>query len=408
MRWVEIRVLGNESLNMNHRSSTWIGVGLSFYAFVAIAIAESGLGVLLPSILETYNLSTATVTALFFSQISGYFVAALTSSLLSHWIGLSRMILLAATSVMTALCVYALTPYWLIMVMTGTLLGLGIGLIDAGINTFITHTQDNPTRIGLLHAFYGIGALSGPAIATTLLTLGVSWRSAYWVFASAMGLLVIGMVWVVCQPYPLMDLSPSSTGQSAGTNLRLALKNPVVLIAGLLLLVYVGTEVTLGSWAYTVQTIGRGTSVAAAGYSITAYWFGLTLGRLMMGQLMKRLGATRLINSSLVLLTISLCIWWLLPQQIWSLPLAGFALASIFPTTIWLMPRRVPTALVPAAIGFLSSAGSVGAVSIPTAMGWAADTLSLGSIPVLMLPLALGMLVLHRWLANHTSLQAID
>ncbi len=44
-----------------------------------------------------------------------------------------------AMSVMTALCIYALTPYWSMMVVTGTLLGLGIGLIDAGINTFIVH-----------------------------------------------------------------------------------------------------------------------------------------------------------------------------------------------------------------------------------------------------------------------------
>ena len=388
---------------MRYKPPAWIGIGLAFYAFIAIAVAESGLGVLLPSILATYNLTTATVTILFVSQISGYVVAALTSSLLSHRIGLARMILLAAMSVMIALCVYASTAYWFVMVLTGTLLGLGIGLIDAGINTFIAHKQDNPNLMGLLHAFYGIGALLGPAIATTLLTLGVGWRSIYWVFAAVMGLLVIAMIGVVSQRYPLMEASALSVGQSATANLRLALRIRTVLVAGLLLLVYVGTEVSLGNWAYTVQTIGRDTPVAVAGYSVTAYWLGLTLGRLTMGRLMQQIGATRLIDSSLALLTVGLLVWWLFPHQLWSLPLMGFALAAIFPTTIWLMPRRVPTALVPAAIGFLSSVGSVGAVSIPTMVGWLADKIDLEIIPMLLLPLALVMLILHRWLVSHTA-----
>ncbi|HEY9630594.1 MAG TPA: MFS transporter [Coleofasciculaceae cyanobacterium] len=379
----------------------WIGIALAFYAFIAIGIAEGGLGVLLPSIITTYELTPATVTALFFSQISGYFVAALTSSLLSHRIGLARMVLLAAVSVTSALYIYASTTHWLVMVATGTLLGLGIGLIDAGINTFIAHDR-RANLMGLLHAFYGIGALLGPAIATTMLASGINWRSAYGVFAAIVMLLVVGMIWIVSQRQPLMPSPPSTDEQSAGTNLGLALKTPTVLIAGLLLLVYVGTEAALGSWAYAVQTIARETPISVAGYSVTAYWLGLTIGRLSMGQVMKSIGAVRLIDYSLLLLTAGLFIWWLFPNQLWSLPLMGFALAAIFPTTIWLMPRRVPAAIVPAAIGFVTSLGSIGAVSIPTAIGWIGNRFGLGIIPMVMLPFAILMLVLHRGLARRT------
>ncbi len=101
----------------------------------------------------------------------------------------------------------------------------------------------------LLHAFCGIEALSEPAIATVLLTIGVGWRSVYWVFAAVVGMLVIGMIWVVSQRHSLMDTSSLVADQSAGANLRLALKGPAVLVAGWLLLVYVGTEVSLGNWA---------------------------------------------------------------------------------------------------------------------------------------------------------------
>jgi fucose permease len=394
---------------MKHKvPSAWIGIALAFYAFIAIAIAESGLGVLLPSILASYHLTPATVTILFFSQISGYVVAALASSLLSERIGLARMILLAAMSLTSALCIYASTSHWAVMVITGMLLGLGIGLTDAGINTFMAHDQRSANRIGLLHAFYGIGALSGPAIATTLLTLGVSWRSVYWVFAGLVSLLVIGMIWVVVRRYPLMDAHSFVSDQSAESSLRLVLKKPIVLVSGLFLLLYVGTEAAVGIWAYAVQTIARGTPVAVAGYSVAAYWFGLTLGRLLLGFLTKRLGAVRIIDVSLGLLIVGLLVWWLFPHQLWSLPLIGFSLAAVFPMTIWLMPQRVSAPLVPAAIGLLTSLGSVGAVSIPTALGWLANAIGLQIVPMLLLPLAVIMAILHRWLINYAPLQTAE
>lgn len=141
------------------KSQAWIGVALSFYAFISIGIAEGGLGVLIPSIQATYNLTSATIALLFFSQVTGYIVAAIASSLLSSRIGLARMLLLAAACLTSALVTYALTPFWSVMVAAGTLLGLGIGLIDAGINSYIAEQQGNADLMGILHAFYGIGAL---------------------------------------------------------------------------------------------------------------------------------------------------------------------------------------------------------------------------------------------------------
>ncbi len=381
----------------------WIGVGLAFYSFVAIGIAEGGLGVLLPSILATYQLTPATVTLLFVSQVSGYIVAALTSSLLSSRLGLARMLLFASAALTGALVIYALTSNWSVMVAAGTLLGLGVGLIDAGINTYIASDQRNANLMGTLHAFYGIGALLGPAVATTLLALGLGWQLVYLVFAAVVGLTVVGMLWAVWSSYSPMTRKLAASGSEAGTNLRLALRTPTVLVTGLLLLIYVGTEAALGNWVYSVETLSRGTPAWVAGYSVSAYWLGLTLGRLSLGPVVTRLGAVRTIDLSLGLLIAGLVAWWLLPSpfQLLSLPLLGLALAAIFPATIWLMPQRVSAAIVPAAIGFATSAASLGAATIPTAAGGLAERFGLAVIPVLMLPMALLLGVLHRWLVQH-------
>lgn len=203
-------------------SSPWIGIAIAFYAFIAIGSAEGGLGVLLPSVLAAYNLTPATVTLLFISQMTGYIVAALGSSLISRRFGLARMLFLAALTLLMALLVYALAASWWLMVAAGTLLGLGIGLIDAGINAYMVQEQRDAKLMGWLHAFYGIGALLGPTIATTLLSVGLNWRQIYLVLAGIVGVLVVGVLWAVLTQYPPMRASTSDS--SAVADLGLALK----------------------------------------------------------------------------------------------------------------------------------------------------------------------------------------
>lgn len=386
----------------NSPAPAWIGIAIAFYAFIAIGVAESGLGVLLPSILETFRLSPATVTSLFVSQITGYVIAAFSSSLISSRIGLAPMLFGAAIALTTALVSYGSVPVWGMMVAVGTLLGLGIGLIDAGINTYMVSDQQDARWMGLLHAFYGIGALLGPTIATTLLLLGLTWRQVYFVIATFVLVLIVAVGWIIVTRYSPMMRRSTPSDSPATANLQLALKTPIVLVSALFLLVAVGTEASLGNWTYTVQHVSRGIPASTAGYSISAMWLGFTIGRVGLGTLVNRLGAMRLINVSLTALAVGLLTWWLLPQQWVSLPLIGFAVAAIFPITIWLMPQRVPTALVPAAIGFVTSVASLGSAIIPTTIGWIANRMGLEIIPALILILAIVLALLHRWLTNHT------
>jgi fucose permease len=390
-------------LHLKLNRSAWIGVAISFYSFTAIGIAEGGLGVLLPSILETYQLTPATVTLLFVSQMTGYIFAAFTSSLINSWLGLARTLFFASLALTITLVIYALTPFWAVMVFAGTLFGVGIGLIDASINTYIVNDQSNMNLLAQLHAFYGVGALLGPTIATTLLTLGLNWRQIYLVFAGVVGVLVLGVIWVLLLRYTPMSKRVGTSEISPIASLRSALTSPLVLVSGLLLLIYVGIEVAIGNWAYTVQQVGRGIPATIAGYSISAYWLGLTLGRLSLGIFVTKIGATRMITLSLTVLVVGLLTWWLLPGQWFSLPVMGFALAAIFPTTIWLMPQRVSVSVVPAAIGFVTSVASLGAALIPSAIGWVANRLSLESIPIMTLGLAIVMIGLHHWLTNRSA-----
>jgi fucose permease len=378
------------------KAPQWVGVAIAFYAFIAIGIAESGLGVVLPSILTTYDLTPATVSWLFVSQISGFVLAALSSSLIRSRLGLAPLLGLAASALTLALLVYALASRWPLMVAAGLFLGLGIGLIDAGINIYIMEDIESEHLIGSLHGFYGVGALAGPALATTLLALGLDWRQVYLALAGVVSLLLVASVGVMLSRYAPMTQRNQRSSQGAFGHLGRSLHHPAVLLSGLLLLIYVGTEAAIGNWAYAVQTIARQTPALTAGYSVSAYWLGLTVGRFSLGYGLRHLGANRVITFALCLLLLSLLAWWLLPAQWLSLPLIGFALAPIFPATIWLIPTRIPKVLVPAAISFATSAASLGAALVPTTAGWFANWAGLGVIPVLMLPLAIALFLIHH------------
>lgn len=373
----------------------WISVAIAFYAFISIGLAEASLGVLLPSILAEYGLTSATITLLFISQICGYILAAIASSLVMARLGLGRLLVLAASLLTAALLIYALVPAWLLMVLAGPLLGMGIGLIDAGINTTLVQDDRTAHLLGALHGFYGIGAFAGPAIATTLLALGLEWRQVYSVLAMLTSLLLVGVLAALFYRYPPLLKNPDLLAASADVQLRRSLRTPIVFLFGAFLLIYVGIEASVSHWAYSVQTIARATPALWAGYGLSAYWLGLTAGRFLLSYSLRSLGGLRTITLSLGLLMVGLIGWWQQPQSLISLPLIGFALAAIFPTIILLIPKRLPEGLVPATVGFATSAASVGSALIPAGIGWVASGAGLAVVPLLILPLAIAMGGLH-------------
>nr|AAN40815.1 unknown [Synechococcus elongatus PCC 7942 = FACHB-805] len=360
-------------------------MAIAFYAFISIGLAEASLGVLLPSILAEYGLTSATITLLFISQICGYILAAIASSLVMARLGLGRLLVLAASLLTAALLIYALVPAWLLMVLAGPLLGMGIGLIDAGINTTLVQDDRTAHLLGALHGFYGIGAFAGPAIATTLLALGLEWRQVYSVLAMLTSLLLVGVLAALFYRYPPLLKNPDLLAASADVQLRRSLRTPIVFLFGAFLLIYVGIEASVSHWAYSVQTIARATPALWAGYGLSAYWLGLTAGRFLLSYSLRSLGGLRTITLSLGLLMVGLIGWWQQPQSLISLPLIGFALAAIFPTIIWLIPKRLPKGLVPATVGFATSAASVGSTLIPAGIGWVASGAGLAVVPILIL-----------------------
>ncbi len=375
---VEGRMRGIDAKRL---SLAQLQVGFAFSAFILIGANDGALGVLIPSMRMHYGVDKATISLLFLFQTVGYLIAAFNSGLLVEKLGNRRFLVLGVASFLLGVGALSLMPSFVIVLMMMLPLGFGVAVIDAGLNTYIASMPRNAALLNYLHAFYGTGALLGPVIASAFLAMRWGWNSVYLVWIGTSVVLLIGFQLVFKDQN--ISLQENVTTKPKSNVLVAALSVPIVWVAALFMLIYVGAEVSVGSWSYSFLTEERHASILLAGWMVSGYWIGLTLGRLTLARVALRVGSERLIQGCLVGVVVGVLLVWLLPFYAVSavgLGLMGFSFGPIYPTTIALISNKVPSRILPSAIGFMVSLGSVGAAVCPWLAGMLAEHIGLWSL----------------------------
>ena len=372
-------------------------VGLAFFAFILIGANDGALGVLIPSMRLHYGVDKATIGLLFLFQTVGYLVAAFNSGLLVEKLGNRRFLVLGVVSFLLGVGTLSLMPQFMVILIMMLPLGFGVAIIDAGLNTYIASMPRNAALLNYLHAFYGIGALLGPLIASTILAIRWGWNSVYIVWIGMSLVLLIGFQ-LVFREQNISQREDTATRPESNV-LVAALSVPMVWIAALFMLIYVGAEVSVGSWTYSFLTEERHAPILLAGWMVSGYWIGLTLGRLTLARVTLRIGSERLILGCLVGVVIGGLFVWLLPVYAVSavgLGLIGFSFGPIYPTTIALISDKVSSRILPSVIGFMVSLGSIGAAICPWLAGLLAQRFGLWSLMPYVIILTAAMVLLWR------------
>ena len=380
-------------------------VGISFYAFMLFGASDGALGVLLPSIIAQYAIDTATASLLFPASALGYLIAALTSGLLLERLGRRILLMLGAASFLFGAALVWVTPPFFVLPLALLCIGSGEGIFDAGLNAYFAGLPRSGGLLNYLHTCYGVGALLGPLIAASILARSWGWSTTYGAWAGGGLLALIGFALAFSR-------HDSSTAQHSdgddegaqGNVLLMALSLPLVWLSALFLFFYVGAEVSLGAWSYSLLTERRHEAALISSGSVSGYWLGLTVGRLVLGWFVERIGGQRTILACLVGAISGIVLLWVAPNAtlgalgLW---LTGFSLGPIFPTTIAYIGALLPSRLQQSAIGFAASLGSVGAAFFPWMVGILASWLGLWALLPFEIALALVMLVF--WLALRRS-----
>jgi fucose permease len=350
---------------MRHGSA--MSVTLAYAAFVLIGVSAGVGGVLLPAQMRDYGVDQATVGITFFAVAAGFVMAGATSGPLIHRFGVRIALVIGSGGFVLAGLYTATRPSFAVLVALQVITGYATGMMESVLNAYLAALPNPTTLLNRLHAFFGVGALLGPVLATWIVGF-TSWPVAWLVMGVACIPLVAGFL--VFYPRAVPDTSePAAGGLLTG-----ALRQRAVLLGATLLTVYVGLEVGIGNWGYSYLLQGRGQAELLAGYTISGYWLGLTLGRFLLGPLVSKAGmsAVGLMFISLTGVAAAAALTWLVSVgavAIVGLVVLGFFLGPIFPTTMAVVPRLAPARLVPTAIGVMNAGSVVGGAALPWLAG---------------------------------------
>jgi len=222
----------------------------------------------------------------------------------------------------------------------------------------------------------------------------MGWNSVYLLLGGVNLLLLLGFV-TLSHPVQPSALAQEEKQDTAGNVLSATLKLPVVWLATLFLFVYVGIEVSLGNWAYSFLLGSRHEGTVLAGWIVSAYWLGLTLGRFLLQNLAERvgLGTKGLVYICMIALGVGLLLIWFIPGEIMAVlafALIGFSLGPLYPLTVAITPKLVPAALGPSAISVLVSLSILGIAVFPWIAGVLAQFVGIWTL----LPYTFGLTLL--------------
>ncbi len=375
-------------------------IALTFFGFLVIGLNSGAMGVLLPELGQYYQLNKAEISYLFWFGALGYLLAGISSGFMVERLGLARFLLCGVIIFGLASFALSLKPVLIVALIARLGLGLGAAIVETGSNFFVGKLPRNTTLFNYLHAFFGAGALVGPLLAAFILSLPLQWNNLFFLWIGFSFLLLIGFGLFFLKDYPL----PPSRSQNSGTkpvesNLMVqALRLPLVWLSAFFLLIYVGVEMTVGLWSYTFLTDIQRLPGVTAGWLVSGYWLGLTVGRLILAKLAEKFGLSsrNLMLAAIIGTVLAIALLWLVPATpmvAFSLWLAGFCLAPIYPTTLAVISKLLPSRLLPSSIAFVSSISILGVAVFPAIAGNLAELFGLNTLLPYILILSVAMLI---------------
>lgn len=383
-------------------------ITLVYLGFVSIGLPDGLQGVAWPSMRRSFGLPLDALGGLLVMYTAGYLISSFTSGRMLARLSVGMLLSLSCLATGVSLLGYAAAGRWWMVMALGTLAGLGAGAIDAGLNTYAA-THFSTRMVNWLHAFYGIGALSGPLLMTTVLNAGRPWQLGYAIVGA--GQLALAACFGLTQrrwnddqrgeAAPNVSAPSVLPNADAPASLFSTLRLPVTWFSVAVFFIYSGVEASAGAWAYSLFTESRGVSTMIAGTWVSLYWGGLTAGRIISAVIAGRWRMRTLLRVCMAGQAAGATLLWINPTPLLGflgLTLIGLASAPIFPSLIATTPERLNKNHVANAVGFQIAAAVLGLSVLPALIGFFARQFGLEVVGPALLLIVLLLLLLFEGL----------
>lgn len=281
-------------------------------AFVIMGMVQAFYGPAIPALRTHFHISPSIVgtalTAHFTGALLGVVVSFCYRKVLSdRWSLACSYALMAAGA-----AGFALAPWWPGALASAFVLGLGFGGLDYGLNRMFASGfgTASPAMLNLLNAFFGVGAILGPAL--------IGWLSPqrYAVAFGGCGLVCAILVGSAAgKRDPARSNAGDDTGErqasraalrretpamrSADASPQIALRRSVGIVAAFVVIyvLHVAIETGVGAWEPT-HLVSLGRTPQAAATATALYWLTMTAGRFACIALSVRWPAGRIVTLS--------------------------------------------------------------------------------------------------------------
>ena len=371
---------------------------MPFYFTVGLVLAIPGpsLEAVRADLNLTYVLVVLTLIVPATSYASGTIVGGLVADRLGRRFTLTTGVTLFAIGLLTS----GFSPALEVLLLGACLNGFGFGLTEAPLMATISDVAGDATgrAMTISQMPFGLGALTAPPLVGALLQTPIGWRGGY---LTAALLVMLTSIMLLSARIPA-----ASELRAKGGALVSAVLRPVPILLGCVVVGYFSMQLGLGGFLAAYLEADHGFSRPAAATLVAAFWFGISLGRIIGAWLALRVQPYNLALGSLGLSLLFAAIVAGVSQPLAILAaavLAGLAAGPVFTTVVGIGVRYRPSAAGMIA-GFMLAMGGAGFAGLSLAAGAVADAQSVRAAVALM-PVTLGIAFLLLLLARrlHTA-----
>lgn len=370
---------------------------------LSFGIVLTVLGAVLPSIMTRFGIGKAEAGSLFLLMSLGILASSLVFGPLVDRYGYKGILLVSTLLIAAGLEWIAFASSMTSLRFAVLVIGFGGGVINGGTNALVADISSDgrAANLNLLGVFFGVGAMGVPFALGTL--TGRFTETALVAGVGALVVIVLGFLAVAVFPAPKQPQGFPIA--DAGKLVR----DPLLLLMGLMLFLESGMEISVGGWTSTFVSEVLAVPARKALMILSLYWAGMMLARLALGYILRKTSAfivlyaclaIALVGAALLLTTTSVS---MAAIGVFTL---GVGFAAMFPTVLGFIGDRY-AALSGTAFSVAIAMALIGGMLLPYTAGVLGGNYgmrgSFAIVPVALVILVIFVTILSRKLRSPST-----
>ena len=329
-----------------------------FGSFAIFGISDNIKGTALPRIQTEFLLTELHIGLLLALSSVGYLAACSFTAALAKIIGMKTCLLVGLLVISSSGPLICFSNSFTVLVLGFFFMNIGFGMLEisVGVIAATIFTKKTGTMMNLAHFFFGAGATLSPLISTNLMIVRFGDQVYGWRY-----------VYLIVLSFALMPVIPALFGRllrpsqkNDGPGYAFLLRKPVIWLLVLILSLTLVCEFGIAAWFVLYLETSYSFTSERAALNLTLYFLCFTIGRLVLGPVIDRIGFINSLVASTafggVLVTAGVLLGL---SGVSVIVLTGAAVAPVFPTVMAVIAKLFSDQIEKAMTAILTTIGII-------------------------------------------------